>query len=127
MAIKLKLFFVTVICVLLLTSMVSANDLQPVKHVSMQVRPLAAVSSPGRTLSLEVRCEGISGVGVETPVSVTGLPIGTSINIIALSKHSASVNLVFPSNAVKGRWQGVVKVGTSESFVEQKVEIDIKE
>jgi len=127
MAFKLKLFSVIVIGALLLTSMVSANETAPFKFVSIQVQPRVAVSSPGGTLSLKVRCEGVSGVGIKTPVSVTGAPIGTSIIIKALSEQSALVNLVFPSNAVKGRWQLLVNVGSPEPLVEQKVEVDINE
>jgi hypothetical protein len=77
-------------------------------------------------LSLDVRCEGINGVGAKTPVSVTGAPEGTNIEVLPQSEQYALVSLAFPSTAAKGRYTLSVKVGGSPPLVERKVEIEIR-
>lgn len=128
MAIKSRLFFAIATGALALpASTVSsfAADLPPVMIVSMRVQPLAAVRSPGGMLSLAVRCEGVNGVGVQTPVSVTGAPEGTSIEVLPQSEQYALVSLVFPATAAKGKYRLSVKVGSPTPLVEQKVDIEI--
>ena len=93
----------------------------------MRVQPVVAVSSPGRTLSLEVRCEGIDGVGLRNPVRVAGAPAGTGIQVKPLSEKSARVILAFPFGMPEGRWQLAVQVGFPAPLLEQKIEIDIRE
>lgn len=128
MAIKSRLFFAIATGALALSAnTVSAADLPPVVALSMQVTPLVAVRSPGSMLSLDVRCEGINGVGAQTPVSVTGAPEGTSIEVLPQSQQYALVSLAFPATAAKGKYSLSVKVGGPAPLVEQKVEIEIGE
>jgi len=93
----------------------------------MQAQPLTAVSSPGKVLFLTVHCEGVSGVGAQTPVSVTGAPDGTGIEVTVLTEKDARVGLAFPFTAAKGRYALSVRVGGPEPLVEQRVEIEIEE
>jgi hypothetical protein len=126
MPIKFRLFFtITVAALALPANTVSAADLPAVVAVSLQVKPLVAARSPGSMLSLDVRCEGINGVGAQTPIAVTGVPEGTSIEIRPQSEQYALVSLVFPSTAAMGRYSLSVQVGSPAPLVEQKVEIEI--
>jgi hypothetical protein len=93
----------------------------------MQVQPLIAVSSPGKTLFLTVHYEGVGGVGTQTPVSVAGAPDGTSMQVSALTEQDALLGLAFPSTVAKGRYVLSVRVGGPEPLVEQKVEVEIGE
>ncbi len=130
MAIKSKFIFVLLLGASTISTAVPAfaNDsLPPLTNVSIQVQPLMAVSSPGKTLSLFVRCEGINGVGAQTPVSVTGAPYGTSIKVMAMSKTQAMIALVFPMTVAKGQYELSVNVGSPAPLVEQKVAIEIEE
>lgn len=128
MAINSRLFFAFAAGALALSAnTVSAADLPPVTAVSMKVQPQAAILSPGSMLSLGVRCEGISGVGTNAPLSITGAPEGTSIEVLPQSEQYALVSLVFPATVSKGRYSLSVKVGGPEPLMEQKVEIEIGE
>ena len=127
MKIQFKSLSVIALAALLLAGAVSAGETPPFRIASMRVQPVAAVSSPGRTLSLEVRCEGIDGVGLRNPVWVAGTPAGTGIQVKPLSEKSALVILAFPFSTPKGRWQLAVQVGFPEPLLEQKIEIDIRE
>ena len=102
-------------------------DLPPITMVSIQVQPLTAVSSPGRTLFFTVHCEGVSGVGTQTPLSIAGAPEGTSLEVSALTEHDALLGLAFPSTAAKGRYTLSVKVGSPTPLVEQEITIEIGE
>ncbi len=126
MAIKFRLFSAIVAGALALpANAVFAVDLPPVTAVSIQVQPLVAVRSPGSMLDLDVRCEGVNGVGAKIPLSVTGAPQGTSIEVRPQSEQYALVSLGFPPAAEKGRYSLTVKLGSPESLVEQKIEIEI--
>ena len=117
-----RLFFAIVTSALALSAtMVSAADLPMATSVSMQVKPQSALRSPGGMLSLDVRHEG---AGAQAPVSVSGAPEGTSIEVLPQSENYALVSLVFPATAAKGRYTLSVKVGSAPS-VEQKIEIEI--
>ena len=123
MTIKFRLFSAIAAGTLALSAnMVTAADLQPVVAVSMQVKPQSAVRAPGGMLSLDVRHEG---AGAQAPVSVSGAPEGTSIEVLPQSDNYALVSLVFPATAAKGRYTLSVKVGGPALSVEQKVEIEI--
>jgi hypothetical protein len=127
MKIQFKSLSVIGLAALLLAGAVSAGETPPFRIASMRVQPVVAVSSPGRTLSLEVRCEGIDGVCFRNPVRVAGAPPGTGIQVKPLSEKSARVILAFPFGTPKGRWQLAVQVGFPEPLLEQKIEIDIRE
>lgn len=123
MAINSRLLFAIIAGTLALSAtMVSAADLQPVVAVSMQVKPQSAARSPGSMLSLDVRYDG---AGAQAPVSVSGAPEGTSIEVLPQSDNYALVSLVFPATAAKGRYTLSVKVGGPTLSVEQKIEIEI--
>mgnify|MGYP001590930989 CR=1 FL=1 len=123
MTIKFRLFSAIAAGALALSAnMVSAADLPSAVAVSMQVKPLSAVRSPGSMLSLDVRYDG---AGAQAPVSVSGAPEGTSIEVLPQSDGYALVSLVFPATAAKGRYTLTVKVGGPALSVEQKVEIEI--
>ena len=102
-------------------------DLPPITMVSIQVKPLTAVSSPGRALFFTVQCEGVSGVGTQVPLSVAGAPEGTSLEVSALTEHDALLGLAFPSTAAKGRYSLSVRVGSPAPLVEQEITIEIGE
>jgi len=98
MAIKSKLSLVIATGALALAATAvssAAADLPPVTIVSMQVKPLIAVASPGKMLFLDLFCEGVSGVGTQTPVSITGAPDGTRMEVKAVSEQQALLGLVF--------------------------------
>ena len=122
MAIKFRLFSAIAAAFALSANVVSAAELQPVVAVSMQVKPQSAVRSPGGMLSLDVRHDG---AGAQAPVSVSGAPEGTRIEVLPQSDNYALVSLVFPATAAKGRYTLSVKVGGPALSVEQKVEIEI--
>lgn len=105
--------------------MASADDLSQVTVVSIQVQPQVAVRSSGGMLSLDVRCEGLAGVGVQFPVSVTGAPEGTTVEVLPQSEHYALVSLVFPPVVAKGRYALNVKVGSPETLAKQTVQVEI--
>lgn len=104
-----------------------AVDLPPVTSASMRVQPQIAEIIKGQVLTLEVDTTGISGLGVQTPVSVTGAPDGTSVEVTAVTGQRASVSLVFPQTVASGRYELLVKAGSPASLVEQKIELLIKE
>lgn len=127
MAIKPKLFFAIFSSVLAMSvNVVSVAQVAAVTSVSILVEPQVAVRSPGSMLSLEVRCEGISSVGIQAPISITGAPEGTSIEVLPQSDQHALVSLVFPSTVAKGQYSLTVMVGSPSLLVEQKVEIEIR-
>ena len=119
---RLRLFSAIAAAFALSANVVSAAELQPVVAVSMQVKPQSAVRSPGGMLSLDVRHDG---AGAQAPVSVSGAPEGTRIEVLPQSDNYALVSLVFPATAAKGRYTLSVKVGGPALSVEQKVEIEI--
>jgi hypothetical protein len=121
------LFAFTAGALALSANTVSAADLPPVAAISMQVQPLRAVRTPGSMLSLDVRCEGISGVGTQIPVTVSGAPVGTNIEVLPQSEQYALVSLIFPPTAAKGRYTLSVTVASPALLVEQEVEIEIGE
>lgn len=95
--------------------------------MSMRVQPQIAEIIRGQVLTLEVDTTGINGLGVQTPVSVTGAPAGTNVEVTAISGQRANVSLVFPQAVASGRYELLVKVGSPAPLVEQKVELTIKE
>lgn len=127
MANKFINVLVFVICTLALSSnYVFADNLPLIKHVSVQVRPLYTVIPSGTMLSLDVICEGVSGLGHKVPIFVTGTPDGTSIEIITASETHALVNLTFPKNVAKGVWELDVIVGSSTPLIKQKIMIEFR-
>ena len=126
MTIISRLFFAIAAGALALPlTLASAADLPSPVAVAIHVQPQAAVRSPGGMLSLDVRCEGITGVGVQAPISVSGAPQGTRIEVLPQTGSYALVSLVFPATAAQGRYTLTVKVGSPAPLVEQKVEIEI--
>lgn len=104
-----------------------AADLQSVTDVSMRVQPQIVEIIKGQVLTLEVDTTGINGLGVQTPVSIAGAPAGTKVDVTAITGQRASVSLVFPQAVASGRYELLVKVGSTAPLVEQKVELTIKE
>lgn len=130
MAVKSKLSLVIYAAALALAPAAVSSaeaDLPQVRVVSIQVQPLTAVSSPGKTLFFTVNCEGVSGVGTQTPLSVAGAPEGTSFEVSALTAQDALLGIAFPSNAAKGRYTLSVRVGSPAPLVEQEIAIEIGE
>lgn len=97
----------------------------PMTSVSMQVQPQVAEIFPGQALSLEVDTTGINGLGVQTPLSVTGAPAGMRVEVTPLTGQRAAVVLVFPQTVAKGRYVLLVQVG-SPTLVEQEIELTIR-
>lgn len=125
---RLSLAIAAGVLVLTPTAVSSAEaDLPSVAIVSMQVQPLIAVSSPGKTLFLTVHYEGVGGVGTQPPLSVAGAPDGTSMQVSALTEQDALVGLALPSTAARGWYALSVRVGGPEPLVEQRVELQIEE
>lgn len=127
---KLRLNIAAAIAVLLLSANAAsllAADLPSIMSVSMRVMPQIAEIVRGQVLSLEVDTTGINGLGVQTPVSVTGAPDGTRVEITPLTGQRADVILIFPQTAASGRYELLVKVGSPVPLVEQKIELIIRE
>jgi len=103
------------------------SALPTLTSMSIQVQPQIGVSSAGKMLSLDVRCEGISGVGTKAPVSVLGAPEGTNISVAPVTDQYALVSLVFPATTANGRYALTVTVGAPEPLVKQNVEVRIGE
>ncbi len=126
MKIKRRLLCLMVSGALVLPAgLVSASELPQVTVVSIQVLPQVAASSPGSLFSLDVRCEGVTGLGTQSPISVAGAPEGTSVEVLPQSEQYALVSLAFPPTAAKGRYSLTVKVESPEAPVEQTVEVEI--
>lgn len=127
MAIMPKLSLVVAAGVLAASTVASsAAELPQVMAVSLRVKPLVATSAAGRTLFLQVHCEGIVGVGKDAPLSVAGAPEGTTVEVSPMTEQDAVVSLAFPPSAARGRYSLSVQVG-SEPQVEQKIEVEIGE
>jgi len=127
---KFRLNFATALAAALMSAnavSVFAADLPPVASVSMRVQPQIVEIIKGQVLTLDVDTTGISGLGVQTPVSVTGAPDGTSVEVTAVTGQRASVSLVFPQTVVAGRYELLVIAGSPAPLVEQKIELLIKE
>jgi len=104
---------------------VSIADLLPITAVSIQVQPQVATRSPGSRLSLDVRSNDVSDIGTRVPVTVSGAPEGTSIEVLPQSAQYTLISLVFPATVMKGRYTLSVVVGNPEPIVEQKIIIEI--
>ena len=102
----------------------TAAELPQATAVSLQVKPIIATSAAGKTLFLQVHCEGIVGVGKDAPVAVAGAPEGTTVEVSPMTEQDAVVSLAFPPSAARGRYSLLVQVG-SEPHVEQKIEVEI--
>jgi hypothetical protein len=127
MAITQKLSLVIAAGVLATSTVAStAAELPQVTAVFLQVRPLTATSAPGKTLFLQVHCEGVGSVGKDAPLSLAGAPEGTTLEISPMTEHDAVVGLAFPPSAAKGRYSVSLRAG-SEPLVEQKIEVEIGE
>jgi hypothetical protein len=92
----------------------------------LQVKPIIATSAAGKTLFLQVRCEGIVGIGKDAPVAVAGAPEGTTVEVSPLTEQDAVLSLAFPPGVARGRYSLSVQVG-SEPQVEQEIEVEIGE
>lgn len=124
---KIKIIFVLVMCTVALSSnYIFADNLPSIKHVSLQVKPLYAVVSTDRKLSLDVYCEGVSGLGAEVPLLITGTPEGTDIEIITISEEHALINLTFPKTVAKGVWELDVIVGSPTPLINQIIMIEFR-
>ena len=123
---KFKHLVVTGALLLLATNSLFAADLPQATSISMKVQPLLVASAPGKSVSLDVNVSGVSGLGVQTPVSVTGAPDGTTVQVTAVTDQRATVSVAFPSSAARGKYQLSVEVG-SPMLVGQNVELTIGE
>ena len=103
-----------------------AADLPQVTVVSLQVKPIVATRAAGKTLVLQVHCEGVVGVGKDAHVAVAGAPEGTIVEVSPMTEQDAVVSLAFPPGAARGRYSLSVRVG-SEPQVEQEIEVEIGE
>ena len=127
MTIKSRSNVIAAMFALLLPAPLLASDLPMLTSVSIQVQPRVATIFPGQMLSLEVNTEGVNGLGVQTPLSVAGVPNGTSVEVTPLTEQRATVNLVFPRSARAGTYVLLVQVGSPMPLVEQKIELLIRE
>jgi hypothetical protein len=105
----------------------SASDPPEVQAVSLHVKPLIATSSAGRTLFLQVRCEGAGAVGKKIPLSVVGAPEGTTLEVLPMTEQDAVVGLAFPASAARGHYLVSLRVGGPEPVVAQEIAIEIGE
>jgi hypothetical protein len=102
----------------------TAAELPQATAVSLQVQPIIATSAAGKTLFLQLRCEGIVGVGTDAPVAVAGAPGGTTVEVLPMTEQDAVVSLAFPPGAASGRYSLLVQVG-SGPHVELAIEVEI--
>ena len=99
----------------------------PITMVSIQVKPLSAVSAPGKTVFFTVHSEGVKGVGAQTPLSVAGAPQGASLEVSALTEEDTLLGIIIPANAAKGRYALSVRIGAPTPVVEEDVALEIGE
>jgi hypothetical protein len=106
------------------TAASAAAELAQVTAVSLQVKPIIATSAAGKTLFLQVHCEGVVGVGKDAHVAVAGAPEGTIVEVSPMTEQDAVVSLAFPPGVARGRYSLSVRVG-SDPQVEQEIEVEI--
>jgi hypothetical protein len=125
MAIMPKLSLVIATGVLATSTVAStAAELPQATTVSLQVKPIIATSAAGKTLFLQVHCEGMVGIGRDAPVAVAGAPEGTTVEVSPLTEQDAVLSLAFPPSVARGRYSLSVRVG-SEPQVEREIEVEI--
>ncbi len=100
-------------------------ELPSISIVSIEVRPMSAVSAPGKTLIFTIHAEGVRGVGTQTALSVAGAPDGTGMEASALTEQDTLLALVIPSTAAKGRYTLSVGLGSPTPVVEEEITIEI--